>query len=1051
MKKIATFVIAWILFSGFSLRAQVAPRTTNTSCDQFLNNFIPHPTDPTLQVKIKFYIVEPTGGTGPWSGNTFTDANSLILAVNGIYANLATPQLFNPPGPGPHVLDSKISFVLLSCTTIVDTYLYNNIWDPAQMDLYADPNTINVFFGSSSTAGFAGAGVTQMSNLLIGNKIWFNSSATGLSFANDLSAICHELGHTMGLDEIQVPPPAYPGPWPYSQIFPEEGCCTSIPATDYYFEPAGIYGIWNYCGAPGASNNIMGYNGLCRNYLSPQQLAIMHYNLRTYCKTWLTNYSYNNHLSVNTNLDYTVPLNTTETWSSDRYCKGNVYVKAGAHLIITCLVGMTKGAKIIVEKKGMVTVLGGTVTNISGHLWNGIQVEGDPNQDQQLNTAGFGVWQGVLRVKNGGTLSRSGTSACNYITDATNHIIWGHTGGIILGYYGNFIDNARDVEFITYPFFASGSEFKFCQFKTEGKINGGLVPFAHVSLWDVINVKFLGCNFEYAAGTNYSGANQGLGIFSIDARYWTNRYCENSTSSSNTCPNNYSESTFKNLYKGVYVLNSNPMNIVTITGSMFIDNLSDGINFKNMNATVIDNNYFRTSGTSMSNGIYLNTCKYYKVTNNTLLEKNTSRINSGIYFFNSGQGLHQAYRNNLSRFHTAMLAVDNNCGTNTTFLGLKMNCNDFTSSPNRWDISVLGSGTGNNQPTVMTDQGTPLSLVRNKYGAVCISGQNRWYTGGNSSKLVNHVCNPDAFAKPSPQPGCSNSAFVNVSVPGAATSLNYSSACPAYPVATGGGPVNPNSPSGGPSQRLAAINHHLSDLRNSTSTDMVEMQSTIASKIAIYLQDDSLSHVHDTIIDILTTNESHMEDADIQLVFAYMDKEDYSTASTYANALSSSRADWKDLLLKLIDIYQEPDKIFSINRDLDYRAFLEDYANTDGRDGQSIAQALLKFVSGVNYSDPMPFPDESGSRMAAAQAQQATEDFVSVFPNPFLNGFTLTYRKEGEADLRITNVLGETVFSDKLHSNQDLYIPLLAQNPGVYLINIFKDKELIFKSKLIKN
>jgi hypothetical protein len=262
-------------------------------------------------------------------------------------------------------------------------------------------------------------------------------------------------------------------------------------------------------------------------------MAVMHYNLRTWKRNILTNYSYNNHLKVNTAYNYTLTAN--ETWSNDRHFKGNVIVPSGIHLTIQCLVSMCQGAKIIVKKGGWLTVQGGTVTNIFGHLWNGVQVEGDPNYNQSINSNGFANYQGLFDIKNGGTLSNSGTACTNYITDNNNGIIWASPGGIIRAHTARFINNTRDAEFITYPYFSSGSYFTFCDFKTTGSLNGNQIPFAHVSMWDVTGIYFLGSNFEHASGTVYGAADRGIGILSMDADY-TISYCGAAGSPMFNCP-----------------------------------------------------------------------------------------------------------------------------------------------------------------------------------------------------------------------------------------------------------------------------------------------------------------------------------------------------------------------------------------------------------------------------------------------------------------------------------------------------------------------------------
>jgi hypothetical protein len=711
----------------------------------------------------------------------------------------------------------------------------------------------------------------------------------------------------------------------------------------------------------------MGYNNGCRTYFSPQQVAIMHYNLRTHLVNFLTPNSYNSYLSVNTALDYVVNVN--ETWTKDRYFKGNIIVKPNVKLTINCLVAMTKGAKIIVQKKGTLYLNGGTITNISGQNWEGVQVEGDPAQNQLVNNiTGFALDQGLLKIDSYGTISKASTATRNYITDASNNVIYSSSGGVIRATNARFIDNARDAEFISYTNFATGSYFDLCDFKTAGTIGSPFLPYAHVSLWNVFGVQFRGCNFEYAS-TIYPG-NEGYGIHSIDATYSVDRYIPVPSN-----PNVYTASTFKKLNTGVRVDNANPLNVASVNNSIFTNNEVDAVYFSNMDAFVFDNNTIQTPSYPVNNGLYLNTCKYYTVKNNTLLKDLNSHTASGMYIYNSQDGAHQVYRNSFSGFGTALSCYNNNSGATNSTDGLKINCNDFTQNYNSTDVAVYGSGTGANAPTVMQDQGSTspgaavISLVRNKYAAPC-GNASKWYTSLNSIKTVNHGSNSDAFAKPLPQHSCSRS-VVNVVSNGGA--LNYPLHC--LPTLPSGGGSGSN-----PSARLVNINNYLSTLQaQGAGVNKFELQATAVAKQNWYMV-DTAKKSRDTVINLINNNRGNMKDADIQLVFAYMNKSDYVNATAKANALPAGRADWKALLLKLIAIYKEPNKIYSINTNTvaGYKTFLQGYANTASKDGQNIAQALLKFVCKINYTEPREYPSSSGSRMMNADEESITEALTGL-------------------------------------------------------------------------
>ena len=1006
-------------------------------CYNYFYSFIPTPSDCVLQVSVNIFVIKPTSGAGSWGTNTIANATAAIAGINNMHANIPLPVIYTG---ATHISNSKIKFVLKTFSVVANDYLYDHIRSLPTNPLYNDTTAINFYFGSLDIT--PGLGVSNASTLppMPSKYIFFPSTNSGstIDYYLNYPTMAHELGHALGLDHPNI----------YTSVYQNlNSCCTQGIVSDLQ-ENLASHGAIANCGTPGSSNNIMSDNVWCRQYLSPQQMGVMHYHLRNKMRSVLTPYSYSNHLNVITALNYTVSSN--ETWTYDRYIKGNIIIKPNVKLTISCLVGMTGLAKIIVEKKALCNIYTGTVTNISGHVWEGVQVEGDPNLNQAMNgSTGFALNQGLLQVDYAGTLSKASTAARNYITDASNNPIYSSTGGMIRCFEGVFENNARDVEFISYPNFATGSYFDRCDFKTTDKIGGPYVPYAHISLWNVFDVQFRGCNFEYAS-TNYYG-NEGYGIHSIDASYSVDRYYPLPSN-----PNLFTTTTFKNLSQGVRVDNANPLYIASVNNSSFINNEVDAAYFHNMNAFTFDNNTIQTPWYPINNGLYLNTCKYYTVKNNTLLKDQNTHNMGGMYITNSQDGAHQVYRNSFSGFGTALSCHNNNSGTTNIIDGLKINCNDFTQNYNNMDVAVHGNGTGANAPTVMRTQGAIgaaanfTTVVRNKYAAPC-GNASKWYTSLNNTKVVDHGTNSDAVTQPIPQTACSRTI---VNVVAAPISLDYTAHCLPYLPAEGGG-------SNDPVLRLANINSYIRTLQaQGASVNKFELQATVASKLNWYLK-DKLPGSKDTVVNLLINNRGNMKDADIQLVFAYMRKNDYVNATSKANALPVSRADWKALLLKLIAIYKEPNKIYSINTNTaaGYKTFLQGYANTAGKDGQHIAQSLLKFVSKINYTEPREYPNlAAGKEAAPNEAEGSIANALSVnygiqlYPNPTFNGVTLVYNTEqgGQALVEVKDLLGKVIYSNFISNESNTYISLESYNSGVYLITVTMDKQVLYKTKVIK-
>lgn len=815
-----------------------------------------------------------------------------------------------------------------------------------------------------------------------------------------------------------------------------------IIADDYILEDsATVWGQGALCSDTTSpySNNIMAYNWACKNYLSPQQMAIMHYNLRTHKKNLLHGPSFLDELIAIPALDYTVATGS-QTWTNDRHFHGDLIIPNGAHLTIQCLVSMSEYARIKVQKGGWLTVQGGTITNISGHLWSGINVEGDPSMNQSLSSTGWPNFQGLLEVKDGGLLTNAGTAFMNYMTDANDSIIWSSPGGIIRAQGARFINNVRDVEFLTYPNFPSGSYFKASEFKTTGPINDGQLPFAHVTLWDVTNVNFLGCNFEYAAYSQYGEADRGIGILTCDADY-TISHCNSSYGCTGT-----SYCNFTNLTKGVWVTNVITNRAPYIVNSIFTGNTQDAIYMHNAWNFTINNNQIHVP--TGKNGIYLNHSRFYTIKNNSI--DGNSQSGTGIYAWQAQNGAHRIYRNSFADLAVGIVAVDNNRGSSSSNDGLKMNCNVFNTTANQYDIAVVGFGSGANAPAVMTKQGevlgspSALEVVRNVYGASC-GNQNKWYAWPNiSNPVIDHGTNSDAATQPTPSPACSNTILNVVAIAG---SLNYTLHCLTNPPASAA-MILPGSLT----DTYNDLNAYLGALAaQGEGADPFELEATLGAKLHAFALDTAAS-APDSLIALLNGYGNVIPDADLQLIFAHMHKNDHTGAESLVNILATGREDWAEMLGTVTDLYQGTGKIYSLNTGA--QATLEEYAAEPYRDGGSLARALLFFVQGVPYTEPRLLPggeDERRTQTLIADNLKPVES-VQVFPNPTHAGVTLLYnsREEGAAQIEITDLLGRKIYTNFIDSGKETYIDLAAYSGGVYIVTVSRHKELIHKQKLVK-
>lgn len=1043
------FIFSFVL--GFFTHAQTtcmspidagtsANPNTNVNCNDYLNDFIPQPTDPVLEIEVVVWVFNDDFGVGYWSQSTWADADNLIDSLNKIYSTLEPPNLVLSPNV-PFISHAKIKFHLKTFQIVNNSQAYTNKIYREQN--FTDPFAINYFYGTGVQ--------TSVLPPLPNNRIHINAGAFGQHVGTVLwRGEAHEMGHALGLRHTQfnTGQPPYNGT---TFINTGEACCGSLVANDYVQEGPGIWMAGGNCGTPNKSNNIMGYNDYCRRYLSPLQLAAIHYHLRTDFRNVLRNISYTNDLTRNPNLDYNVQSN--EVWVINKYFKGNVIVKSGKKLEVFCKVGMAKGTYVIVEKGAQLVIgTGGEFTNISGQLWGGIVVEGSSSLGQVVNnTTGFATNQGVARIVNGGKVSQAENGVKNYLTHSNGSINWSTRGGVIIGNGALFENNIRDVEFISYqnPLGNDRSEFVNSTFRTTADFNSTVPPYAHVTMWNTKGIQFKGCIFEYLAGAKYP-SDHGRGIHSIDAIYTVDKYI--------TIP-----SEFNNLSWGVLAGNTNPLKTISIQNSEFTNCEMDAVYLKNMNNILFNNNTINLPYNYSTNGLYLHTCKNYQVKNCQFIESvvQLNQASTGIYVYNSQAGSHQIYKNKFSGLEQGISVIGNNSGVNNLVDGLKLNCNDFNwSSFNKYDIAMLNflnEVSGSVPATVMRMQGAnnnanAYNVIRNKYGAPssCSTCENKWYIQGTAAKQVIHGSNQvnNADMHPTPQPQHSD-----IGVNDVPSNIQFNSNhCPENPGTNGG--VSPGS------AKLIALNDYLRYLfeQHSEENDLgFEIQATLTEKLN-YFAADSLPESTDSLIALIIDHNAYLTDSDLLLIYAYMHKGDFTEAQSLAEGLAVSRNAWKELLLNLIDVYTEDDMIYSLTTNTASSAFFDGYALDDTFEGQASAQSLLTFVLNGIYSEPRlhPVSEEEGERRRHEQGSQLPildNPVIRMYPNPSRTGVFIDHRSEKgvELTIEIRDLTGRLIFTKFVTGSGVEYLAVGELRNGLYLLSVTNNKkELLYKSKLIK-
>lgn len=187
-----------------------------------------------------------------------------------------------------------------------------------------------------------------------------------------------------------------------------------------------------------------------------------------------------------------------------------------------------------------------------------------------------------------------------------------------------------------------------------------------------------------------------------------------------------------------------------------------------------------------------------------------------------------------------------------------------------------------------------------------------------------------------------------------------------------------------------------------------------------------------------------------------MHKSDYANAAIKANALSANRNDWKNILLKIIELKQDPMDVYSLLSNPSNVAFLENYANTEGKDGQACAQAILRFVFDIEHEYPRPLPiiGNGGGRNSATKMEtnEILNQNITVFPNPTNNKITIvnSLNNSDGLILEIKDLLGKTIYTNFIRTAKS-NISMSEFENGVYILTLSKvNKTIVYRSKIIK-
>jgi hypothetical protein len=697
--------------------------------------WIPDTSTPEKTIKVNWIVCQDSAGNGWQDIPEFHDRVQMFFdSINEDFGNIPLKGYELTCDPNvEHLIDSKIRFELGQIYFFQNTdwhYLPGSSLETPILDhlFDLDPSArgaLNHVFTNGpyfafghyrqSVSGESIIRTTSLTTDSLGNvisKLMFNDWWMPMEWTGHFA---HEYAHALGLHHNYQA--EYKNINHFDFLDDVFGTCAEPLLTDQSSicyngcnPPADEICYFNSCFYAQYSDPtpIMSGGMVGNLYISPKSIGRFHRALSLYDETFrLNNRKVNRYVKEKYPYEVDYPITQDETWDFAIKMYQNIVVKTGNALTITCEVKMPIDGKIIVEPGASLIIDGGRITSAHDEMWQGIELQGNTNLEQ--TTAN----QGVLVTKNNAVIENA-REAISFIEPGN----WDSRGGIAWCKDTQFINNKRSAQFLKYPSTDSletygnipdyKSYFIKCDFifNDENLLTSNEpAPKAQVTLWGVKGVKFLGCTFENTNNVNQS-EDRSKGIFSIDASYRINSYCDVTVVVGDTCPAaNTTLSSFKGYNYAVHPEGATGNYGPDIRRTDFDQNMVgiylDGANNSQImgNEFVVGSHPYPTidpldDDATLNTGILTEGLTGFIIEDNTFNGDNSiTDFTHGVTVQEGGGALVEVYNNEMNNLGSGAIgAGDNDDNIGNGAYGLRFLCNKNTGNSTDFEVRTIEGG-----------------------------------------------------------------------------------------------------------------------------------------------------------------------------------------------------------------------------------------------------------------------------------------------------------------------------------------------------------------------